>query len=78
MRRALSTRTRPNISASWELRGGVKWAMAIQAMRAAPGCRTNAAHSAANEYTTVPAVQRTRHRSVASGGGGATTGGCVE
>ena len=37
MQRALSTRTRSNISASWELRGGVKWAMAIQAMRPAPG-----------------------------------------
>ena len=47
----------------------MKWAIAIQAMRAAPGSRTNAAPSAANEYTTVPAVQRTRHRSVASGGG---------
>ena len=56
VRRALSTRTRSNISASWELRGGVKWAMAIQAMRPAPGSRTNAAPSAANEYTTVPAV----------------------
>ena len=62
MRRAWSTRTRPNISASWELRGCAKWAIAIQAMRAALGSRTN-------EYTTVPAVQRTRHRSVASGGG---------
>ena len=70
MRRALSTRTRSNTSASWELRGGVKWAMAIQAMRPAPGSRTNAAPSAANEYTTVPAVQRTRQKSVASGGGG--------
>ena len=29
VRRALSTRTRSNILASWELRGGVKWAMAI-------------------------------------------------
>ena len=69
MRRALSTRTRSNISASWELRGGVKWAMAIQAMWPAPGSGTNAAPSAANEYTTVPAVQRTRQKSVASGGG---------
>ena len=69
MRRALSTRTRSNISASRELRGGVKWSMAIQAMRPAPGSRTNAAPSAANEYTTVPAVQRTRQKSVASGGG---------
>ena len=69
MRRALSTRTRSNISASRELRGGVKWAMAIQAMRPAPGSRTNAAPGAANEYTTVPAVQRTRQKSVASGGG---------
>ena len=77
MRRALSTRTRPNISASSELKGGVKWAIAIQAMRAAPGSRTNAAPSAANEYTTVPAMQRTRHRSVASGRE-ATTGGCAE
>ena len=78
MRRALSTRTRSNISASWELGGGVKWAMAIQAMRPAPGSRTSAAPSAANEYTTVPAVQRTRQKSVASGGGEATTGGCAE
>ena len=70
MRHASSTRTRPNISASWELRGGVKWAIAIQAMRAAPGSRTNAAPKAANEYTAVPAVQRTRDRSVPSGGGG--------
>ena len=69
MRRAWSTWTRPNISASWELRGGVKWVIAIQAMRAAPGSRRNAAPSAVNEYTTVPAVQRTRHRSVASAGG---------
>ena len=61
------------------LRGCVKWAICIQAMRAAPGSRTNATPSAANEYTTVPDVQRTRHRSVASGGGGGgTTGGCAE
>ena len=78
MRRGLSTWTRPSISASWELRGGVKWAIPIQAMRAAPGSRTNAAPSTANEYTTVPAVQRTGHCSVASGGGEATTGGCAE
>ena len=47
----------------------MKWAMAIRAMRPAPGSRTNAAPSAANEYTTVPTVQRTRQKSMASGGG---------
>ena len=69
MQRAWSTRTRSNILASWELRGGLKLAMAIQAMRPVPGSRTNAAPSAANKYTTVLAVQRTRLKLVASGGG---------
>ena len=66
-RRALSTRARPNISASWELRGCVKWAICIQAMRAAPGSRTNAQLSERVHHRAGRAAHR--HRSVASGGG---------